>query len=175
MKVRIITSKEVSPYKPVNTDAAKSIITTELKDKVKVIDVKKGDYVIEQVAEVTSKIDTQEYIDSFAGDVGIENILKKFQLVKDESLFQQVKRPGVSVDPLDKEGREKVQDYSGIPSDEESAIRLASKAQAEFARLPQELVKGCSFNEFAETCTKEELITFLASVQNVEKKEGEVK
>lgn len=175
MHVRIITSKEVPAYKPVNTDAAKSIITSELKDKVKVIDAKKGDYVIEQVAEITSKIDTQAYIDSFAGDVGIENILKKFQLLKDESLFKQVKRPEISVDPLDKEGREKVQDYSDIPSDEESAIRLAAKAQAEFACLPQELVKGRSFNEFAETCTKEELITFLASLQKAEKKEGEDK
>lgn len=165
--MRVITTKDVPAYQPINTEAAKDIVTSEIQDKVKVIDAKNGEYVIEEVAVETSRIDTQEYIDSFKDDVGIENILKKFQLVNDPDLLVQVKRPTV---PVADDGMEFVQDYTGLPSDEETALNLAKKAQAEFASLPSELVKGRSFNEFAKTCTKEELVSFLASLK---KKEGD--
>lgn len=117
--MRVITTKDVPAYQPINTEAAKDIVTSEIQDKVKVIDAKNGEYVIEEVAVETSRIDTQEYIDSFKDDVGIENILKKFQLVNDPDLLVQVKRPTV---PVADDGMEFVQDYTGLPSDEETAL-----------------------------------------------------
>ena len=166
--MRVMTSSDVPKYVPVDCSASKSIVTSELQDKVKIIDSKKGEYVIEKVAVETSRIDTREYVNSFRDDVGIENILKKFDLVKDPELLNQVKRPTVAIA---EDGKEVIQDYSGVPTNEETAFQLAQKAQAEFANLPQELVKGRSFNEFAETCSKEELLEFISSL-NVKQNEG---
>lgn len=167
--MRVITSKEVQPYKPVDTSAAKNIITSEAQDRVKVIDKKTGDYVIESEVVLTEKIDTKEYINSFKDDVGIENILRKFDLCKDPELFNQTKRVSVSIA---EDGKELVQDYTGVPTSEEEALRLAKRAKSEFDNLPSDLVKGRSFKDFAETCTKEELLAFIQS-QNTVKKEGE--
>lgn len=166
--MRVITSKDVPAYKPLNTKAGEVIITTELVDKVNVVDSKKGTFTTSSEVVETSRIDTQEYIDSFKNDVGIENILKKFELVKDPALFNQVSRPTA---PLDEDGKEIIQDYTNILT-ENDAINLAQRARVEFESLPKELVKGRSFTDFAESCTKEELLAFINS-QNVKEKEGE--
>ena len=165
---RVITNRDVPKYEVLDTSASEKILTSEYVDKVNVTDKKTGDYVIVQEVAITSSISTQEYIDSFKDDVGIENILKKFDLVKDPELLNQVNRPTV---PIAEDGKEEIQDYTGLPQNEEEALRMALNAHQEFDNLPADLVKGRSFSEFAETCTKEELLAFIQS-QNV-KKEGE--
>lgn len=158
--MRVLTSKEF-PKRPVlDCSASENLITLEFQDKVVVQDQKNNQFTIEKEVVVTQKIPTQEYIDSFKDDVGIENIMKKFLLTKDESLFQQVARPSV---PIDEDGKQEVQDYTGIPSEEE-ALKLFTKAKTEFAKLPNDLVKNRSFVEFAESCSKEELVEFMQSI-----------
>ena len=165
--MRVISHADVPEFQVLDTSAAKFIITSELQDSVQITDKKTGAFVIEKNPVIISQIDTQEYIQSFADDVGIENILKKFELTGDPNLLNQIDRPSI---PIGEDGKEIIQDYSNLPSDEEQALILAEKARAEFANLPPELVKNRSFNEFAETCTKEELLEYLASLN---KKEGE--
>lgn len=164
---RVITSKEFESFKVLDSSNSNKILTTELVDKAEIVNSKTGEYVIKQDVKITSSIDTQEYIQSFADDVGIENILKKFDLVKDPELLNQVTRPTV---PIAEDGKEVVQDYTGLPANEEEALKLAVQARDEFNSLPEDLVKGRSFSEFAESCTKEEL---LAYIQGTQKKEGE--
>lgn len=163
--MRVLSRKDFPEYESLNCDASKNIITCELQDQIKVIDEKTGDYVVDQVPVITARIDTQDYIQSFADEVGIENILKRFELTGDPNLLNQIQRPSVSIDV---DGKEIIQDYSNLPSDEEQALKLAEKARAEFANLPPELVKNRSFNEFAETCTKEELIQYIQSLNKKE-------
>lgn len=166
--MRIITSKEVPAYEPLNCKASKNIVSCELQDKVTVTDKKSGAYVIEKEVVETSRVDTQAYIDSFKDDVGIENILRKFNMVNDPELLNQVKRPTV---PIGEDGKEVIQDYTGIPTTEEEALKIAKRAMTEFDNLPKELTKGRTFNQFAESCTKEELLTYISSMN--QKKEGE--
>lgn len=162
--MRVLTSKDF-PKRPVlDCSASENLITLEFQDKVVVQDQKNNQFTIDKEVVVTQKIPTQEYIDSFKDDVGIENIMKKFILTKDESLFNQVARPSV---PITEDGKQEIQDYSGIPSEEE-ALKIFTKAKKEFSVLPKDLVKNRSFEEFADTCTKEELVSFMKSV--IEKK-----
>lgn len=161
MSMRVITSKDVKPYTQVNCEASKNIVTSELQDSVKITDMKKGSFVMESKVVDTSVIDTQQYIDSFKDDVGIANILAKFNLVNDPSLFVQVKRPTV---PIAEDGSEVVQDYSHLPANEEEAAKILRKARSEYDALPKELTKGRSFIQFAENCTKEEIVAFINSV-----------
>lgn len=168
MNFRIVTNKDVPSYKPLNTKASEVIVSSELQSKAVVTDKKSGSYVLQDEVVETSRVNTQEYIDSFKDDVGILNLMKKFDLCKDPSVFQQVTRATV---PVEEDGKEVIQDYTGLPKTDEEALKICTRARDEFKALPSELIKGRSFEDFAESCTKDELLAFIAS-QN-QKKEGE--
>lgn len=163
----VVTKKNATcGYVPHNFDRSRDIVTLEVQDKAKVTDTKSGSFVIEQEVVETSRIDTQEYIDSFKDDVGIENVLRKFELTGDPSTINQRVRPTV---PVGDDGKEAVQDYVNIPTNQEEAMQIAANARAAFKALPPELVNNRSFMEFAETCTEDELKAYIATL----KKEGE--
>lgn len=166
--MRVITSKDAEPR--INFDNGEGVlITLELQDKPKIINGKSGDFVVEQEVVETSRVDTQEYIDSFKGQCGIENIMNKFLLTRDPTLFQQIKRPDL---PMDDEGKEAIQDYSGVPENYEQATAIAQAASEAYEKLPVDLRDGRSLMKFAETCTDEELTNY---IQKLVKAHKEVK
>lgn len=158
----MMTNKSVPARKPYDFSCSKDIVSLERVDKVKITDSKTGSYVIEPEVVETSRIPTQEYVDSFKDEVGIENIFKQFLMTGDESLLCQRSRSSV---PIGEDGKELVQDYSSIPTDYEEAIAVAKAAQEGFKSLPAELVNNRSFMEFAETCSEAELIAYVQSLK----------
>lgn len=167
--MRVITAKDVPELVSTNYENP-YIVSLELQDKVKVVDTKTGDYVIEKQVVETEKLNTFDYIQSFKDDVGIENILKKFALTEDPELLNQVKRASA---PIMDDGKEAVQDYTNLPSSEEEAIRMAVAAKAAFADLPADLVKNRSFAEFAENFTQDELIAYIKTLNTKEANKDE--
>lgn len=166
--MRVITSKDAAPRIPYDNGEG-VLVTLELQDKPKIINGKKGDFVVEKEVVETARVDTQEYIDSFKGQCGIENIMKKFLMTQDPTLFNQVKRPDL---PMDDDGKEPIQDYCGIPENYEEATKIAAAASDAFEKLPVDLRDGRSLMKFAETCTDEELTAY---IQNLVKAHKEVK
>lgn len=167
--IRVMTSKDATaPYIYDKCDNDGYIISGELQDKVKITDTKSGSYVIEPQFVETSRIKTQDYIDSFKDQVGIENILKRFNLVNDPELFNQVYRPSV---PIAEDGKEVVQDYSNLPNSMEEATEIAKKGMAAYKSLPADLVNNRSFMEFAESCSEEELNAYIAAIKKGDKKD----
>lgn len=165
--MRILTSKDVHPrmpYEQINT----KLITLELQDKPRIINAKTEEFVVDKVVVETESIDTQEYIDSFKGECGIANIMQKFLLTKDPTLFDQTKRVAVNVG---EDGREAIQDYANIPGTYEQAALIAEKAAAAYGTLPEDLRGDRSLAKFAETCTDAELNAFYQKLVAASKKE----
>ena len=160
--IRVITRADVPEYVKKDFSNSKDIISLELVDKAKLTDAKTGDFVIVKEVVETSRIDTKEYINSFADEVGIEAVMRQFGLTNDPSVFIQRKRASL---PVDEDGKEPVQDYSILPDSEEEAIKVAAAAKAAYKNLPPELVNNRSFMEFAETCTEAELNAYIATLK----------
>lgn len=149
------------------------IVTLEVADEIKKItdDVtKKEDFVIEKVVRETSRLDANDYVQSFADDVGIENILKKIALTGDVSLLNQRQR---SIGQVDENGYEVLQDYTGIPGDVLEAAAIVKSGRDVFSSLPADLVKGRSFAEFVETATQDEIQAYMLASLEAQKKASE--
>lgn len=116
-------------------DSNEYIYTREFKDKYKKTGDGDDEFVIEQVVEVTQKINRQEYIDSFKDDVGILNIIKKVELTGDITLLNQRTRPVVD---LDENGYEPVNDISNI-GDQETARGVLMNVSQIIASLSPEM------------------------------------
>lgn len=118
-----------------DSDDAKYIISHELKDKVVKTGDGEDDFVIEQKFVETSRVNRQEYIDSFKDDVGVLNILRKVELTGDITLLNERVRASV---PVDEDGKEKVVDVSGITDPE--AVRNGLKNVSDvLAKMPTDL------------------------------------
>lgn len=125
----------VMPVSVSDSDDDKYIIGRELKDSVKMTGDKDTDFVIEKKVVEISRVDRQEYIDSFSDDVGILNIMKKVALTGDSSLINQRSRvPG----EVDDNGLEKVNDITGL-NDPEMIRNNLSKADQMLNMLPEDL------------------------------------
>ena len=170
--MKYLTIKDVPERQAHDFSNSVTIKTLEIQDKAKITDTKSGDFVIEKSPVITSEIDTQEYIESFVDDVGIENILKKFALTHDPELLNQVSTPTV---PIDEDGKQVIQDYTGLPDTEEAALKMAVRAKEEFGNLPPELVGNRSFAEFAENFTQDELIAYIKTLNTKDGGKEDVK
>lgn len=170
--MRVITSKDAAPR--IKYDNGEGVlITLEIQDKPRIINGKSGEFVLEKEVVETARVDVQEYIDSFKGEVGIENILKKFAMTQDPTLLNQTKRVAA---PVGEDGKEAIQDYSGVPENYEAAQNVAAKAAAAYQTLPDDLKDGRSLMKFAETCTDEELTAFIENLVKAHKEvNGDVK
>lgn len=120
---------------------------------------------VEKVRE-KSRTNRQEYIQSFADDVGIKNILRKLALSGDTSLLNQIERQPL---PCEDGNKEMVQDIT-ILQEENGAANLGDISQQLYRALPPELVKGRSFANFCDTITQAEIDAYIASTQNVPEK-----
>lgn len=165
--MRVLTSADVPQRKPLEI-ISKTLVTSEIVDQPRIVDAKKELVVIDQVVKVTDEIDTQEYINSFKGQAGIENIMKRFLETRDPTLFNQVKRDVAG--ELDEKGYEPVIDYASLPSDLSQVKSISEDAVAAFNTLPEDLVKGRSLNEFVNSCTDEEIKTYFDAIIEARKK-----
>lgn len=98
-----------------DTDEHKYIYSRELKDVYEKVGDSKTDFVVSQEVVETSKINRQEYIDSFKDDVGILNILRKVVQTGDLTLLNERVRSSV---PVGDDGKEQIVDISGIDNPE---------------------------------------------------------
>lgn len=131
-----------------HTDEDKYIIEYEEIDVVKKIGEKETEFVIEKKVVESSRVDRQGYIDSFAEEVGIMNIIEKVRKTGDVTLLDQTKRSPV---PSEKTGRgnlEEIVDISGIPNSFIEADAAIMKGHNLFADLPEDLKGKISFEDF---------------------------
>ena len=110
----------------------------------------------------------QDYIDSFAEDVGILNVLKKVAVSGDESLVKQ--RP----DPA-------FMDLTDFPTNKEDMFNKVKEGVDAFDKLPDDIKKKMSMEQFVNTFGQEqfdalikEKVDAVLAAQKVQKeKEGE--
>ena len=89
----------------------------------------------------------KEYIESFADDVGIQNILKKVAMTGDKSYLNQTGRSSLDVD---EDGREPIQDYTDAPMSKTEAFNAVAAGVRAYDALPEEIKGQMSFAQFAE-------------------------
>lgn len=90
----------------------------------------------------------QDYIDSFADDVGVLNVLKKCALSNDESLIKQ--RPdGVFID------------VTNFPKSKEEIYKTVEKGVDAFDKLPDDVKKKMSMEQFVNTFGQEQFDNFI--------------
>lgn len=110
----------------------------------------------------------QEYIESFADDVGVLNVLKKVAVSGDESLIKQ--RPDPSY-----------VDLTNFPTTKEDMFDTVKKGVDAFDKLPDDIKKKMSMEQFVnsfgqeqfDALIKEKVDAVLAAQKAQEKKEGE--
>lgn len=119
---------------------------------------------------VKNEYDIQEYIESFADEVGIQNILKKLSLSGDKSLLNQTHR-----EPLCPEGGlEPVQDYSNVPGSKTEAFNSVIKGVNAFDNLPEDLKGKLSMSQFVQLVGQEEFDKYIADkMAALQPKEGD--
>ena len=127
--------------------------------------------VIEYKPVLKETIDIQDYINSFADEVGIQNILRKLSLSGDTSILNQTGR-----EPLNPNGGlEPVQDYSNVPKSKTEAFNAVVAGVNAFDTLPDELKGKLSLTQFVELFGQEEFDKYIAGVVAAQTavKEGE--
>ena len=105
-------------------------------------------------------IDLQEYIDSFADDVGIQNILRKLSLTGDKSILNQTGREALCPDG----GLEPIQDYSNVPKNKTEAFNAVAAGVAAFDNLPEDLKGKMSLTQFVELFGQEEFDNYIQNL-----------
>lgn len=131
-----------------NKDDDKFIIEYDEIDVIKKTGEKETDFILDKKTVESSRINRQEYINSFRGDVGIMNILEKVRLTGDATLLDQTKRSPV---PSEKTGRgnlEEIVDISNIPNSFIQADECITKGHDLFKDLPADLKGKLSFEDF---------------------------
>lgn len=129
--------------------------------------VDEDEFEVKEVVVPKTKINRQEYINSFREDVGIANILKKVALSGDVSLLNQVKRTNL---PLSNDGKEIVQDVTALQAGDEAIAKMGDNMRKTFNNLPDELKAGRSLESFLEGVTQAEIDAFVADY--IKRKQG---
>ena len=115
--------------------------------------------ILEYEAVKKGEIDIQEYIASFADEVGIQNILKKISLSGDTSLLNQTHRESLNPDG----GLEPVQDYSNVPKNKTEAFNAVIEGVNAFDNLPEDLKGKMSMAQFVQLFGQDEFDKYIAS------------
>lgn len=125
------------------------------------------DFIVKNVVEEVSRINRQEYLNSFSDDVGIKNILKKVNLTGDVTLLNQ---RGVG---LNKE----FVDTTSFPTNTTDAFNYIEKGHDAFDKLPDQVKSKMSMSDFVETFGQADFDKFILeqaeAIKNKTKKEGE--
>lgn len=134
-------------------------IDYEIKQVKKSTGPNADDFEIEEKV-IENKTNIKEFINSFADQVGVENILKKVALTGDTSLLNQV--PEVHGD------------MSIIPEDAGEKFRMAKSAQEAYSKIDPELTQGQSMEEFIKGLNADKINAYIEAKINAkaaEKKE----
>lgn len=108
------------------------------------------------------EIDIQAEIDSYADEVGIQNILRKVAMTGDKSYLNQTGR-----EPLNPNGGlEPVQDYSNVPSSKTEAFNAVAAGVAAYDSLPEEIKGKMSFEQFAKEFGQQQYQEFVQALIN---------
>ena len=135
-----------------------TIITwKEVKEVVKTGDGK-HDFKIECKLVKAEEVNRADSINSYSGDVGIQNVLKKIALSGKD--LASVVEAGTYAS---KQKGDYVVDISKAPSDTFEALDEVEKGLAAHKKLPNELKKGKRFDEFAQTVKTEDLNAYIES------------
>lgn len=104
--------------------------------------------------------DIQEYINSFADEVGIQNILKKLSISGDKSLLNQTGREALCPDG----GLEPIQDYSNVPKNKTEAFNAVVKGVNAFDELPDDVKGKMSMEQFVKFFGQDEFDAYINKV-----------
>ena len=104
--------------------------------------------------------DINEYVASFADDVGIQNILKKLSLTGDKSILNQTGREALCPDG----GLEPIQDYSGVPKNKTEAFNAVAAGVAAFDELPDDLKGKMSLTQFVQLFGQDEFDAYIKNL-----------
>lgn len=133
------------------------------------VDGNEENIVIKFKPVLKNEYDLKDYIESFADEVGIQNILRKLSLSGDKSILNQTGREALCPDG----GLEPVQDYSNVPKSKTEAFNAVAAGVAAFDNLPDDLKGKMSMAQFAELVGQEELDKYIAGIvaKNMPKEE----
>lgn len=147
----------LNPPSPVITKEVSPIIQTfELKRSVKVIDKDNDIYDIVEEYVVVDEVDTDKLTKSFAGQTGLEAVLKRVAITGDTSLLG-----GASYDS------EEIFDATKVPSTL-GEVKAAADKLSEYDKLPDDLKKGRTVEEFIAQFTQADLDAYLKGLVEAE-------
>lgn len=155
-----------------------TIITwKEVKEVVKTGEGK-HDFVIKCKLVKAEEVNRAESINSYSGDVGIQNVLKKIALSGKE--ISSVVEAGTYAS---KQKGDRVVDISKAPSDTFEALNEVEKGFKVYQKMPDEMKKGRRFDDFATNFKDADFNAYieaqvqksLAKIQKKEPKKEEVK
>ena len=171
-----------TPHPVVETDYHKDedkyIIDYSEIEKVKLTGEKDTDFIINKEVVESSRINRQDYIDSYRDDVGILNIIEKVRLSGDVTLLNQTGRVGFAGTEKDALGRpvEDVADFTNYQVDKIEALNAYKKGRESLSDLPTDLKANNSFESIAKM-SDDEINKYIekkvASILAAQKKEGE--
>lgn len=139
--------------------ADKTISKYVMKDIVKKTGEGENDYVIIKKQVLVSEQDRDEYVQSFADDVGILNVLKKVALTGDASMYNAQANQGI--------------DTTNLPDNKIDAFDVVSKGVLAFDNLPDEIKQKMTMEVFVKTFGQEKFDALMA--QYVKKDDGGAK
>lgn len=116
--------------------------------------------IIEYVPVKVKDVPIDEYIASFADDVGIQNILRKVVMTGDRSYLNQTCREALCPEG----GKEPVQDYTNVPSSKAEAFAIVQAGVNAYDSLPEDIKQKMSFAQFAAGFTNADFESYCQSI-----------
>lgn len=107
-------------------------------------------FYIDYVPTEKSRINRQKYINSFAGDVGVLNVVKKLALSGEDATDGRFKAPVGYFDA------------TILPKDGEAEMQLKQMKQKIWSKLDPELKSNMTFEEFASSINEDKLKAYIA-------------
>lgn len=125
----------------------------EMKKDVNVIDKQNDVYEIVEKSVVVNEYDTEELTKSFAGQTGLEAVMKRVAITGDVSLL------GSALTPTETP----IVDATIVPNSIGEVKALADKVDALAGSIPAELLKGRSVEDFLRDITAEQVKEYVDS------------
>lgn len=126
---------------------------TEMKKDVKVVDKDKDVYEIVDKEVIVNEYDTEKLTKSFAGQTGLEAVMKRVAITGDVSLLGS----GLTPEPTP------VVDATKVPTSIGEVKTLADKVDSLAGSIPPELLKGRSVEDFLRDITVEQIKEYVDS------------
>ena len=123
------------------------------------------DFVIVTELRIDKKVNHQDYLNQFADDVGILNVLKRVIKTGDASLFNERN-----------ETQAGYMDLTNMPGDIIAASEMINKANAAYEQLPDDLKKKLSKEDLIKINNLElynNIVAYVDNLNKVKEKEGD--